>query len=266
MDYEHVTIETPEHVSISYELAGPGSRLMASILDHVILYLMMVAVALGALAVGLHTDLRKLPMVAILLLVGGFFLFHIIYFGLFEVLWDGQTPGKRAAGIRVMRDDGTPASTIDIITRNAVRLIDYLPYLYFVGGVASFAHRQSKRLGDMAAGTVVVKVREGALPTTIPATPTVAAPTGPTMAVPEDLAQVLAPSVARVTHDEFAAIRRFLGRRFDLAPGVRQQMALQILSVVHPKLSPEGQARAQGNAEGVLEALHQLGLRAGRAT
>ncbi|HJN14928.1 MAG TPA: RDD family protein [Armatimonadota bacterium] len=266
MDYEHVTIETPEHVNISYELAGIGSRLMACILDHVILYLLILAIILGAMAVGFETELSKFTYVAIGLLAGGFFLFHVVYFVVFEGLWNGQTPGKRAAGIRVMRDDGTPASTIDILTRNAVRLIDYLPWFYFVGGIASFANGQSKRLGDMAAGTVVVKLRESALVADIPPIPTAPMPPPTEAAMPAELAQMLAPSASRITRDEYAAIRRFLGRRFELTPAVRQQMAGQMLTVVHAKLLPDAQVMGQQDPEGLLEALHQLGLQSGRAT
>ena len=88
--------------------------------------------------------------VAIALFSGG-------YFMLFEWLMRGQTPGKRALKIRVIRDDGTPATIHEVLVRNVLRLVDFLPGLYGVGALVMFPSRLSKRLGDIAAGTIVVK-------------------------------------------------------------------------------------------------------------
>ena len=79
------------------------------------------------------------------------------YFILFEWLMRGQTPGKKALKIRVIRDDGTPATIHEVLVRNVLRLIDFLPFSYGVGAIVMFASRLSKRLGDIAAGTIVIK-------------------------------------------------------------------------------------------------------------
>jgi uncharacterized RDD family membrane protein YckC len=252
LDYEQVTIETPEHVSISYELAGPGSRLLAATLDHLIIALGIAAVLL--LALGLEIGLPDFgaPLVIVMVVVGGPLILLVAYFSAFEAVWSGQTPGKRAAGLRVMRDDGTPAAVLDILIRNTVRIIDFLPYFYFVGGLVAFVHRQSKRLGDLAAGTVVVKLREGALP--------VAALTeAPPEAALDDLAVLMRPIAAVLAPEERGIIDRFLERRHELTPPVRAEMAQRVLEAVRPRLTEEAAALAAQAPEAVLEALAQAG-------
>lgn len=81
------------------------------------------------------------------------------YFVVFELLWNGQTPGKRVAGTRVVRLDGSPAGALAIVVRNLVRLIDFLPGAYGVGLLTMFIDRRSRRLGDLAAGTLVIRER-----------------------------------------------------------------------------------------------------------
>lgn len=256
MDHEQVTIETPEHVNISYELAGPGSRLWASFLDHLIIVLGIATIVLVAVSFEVGMPDTGAPAVVAAAVAGGPLLLLAGYFALFETLWNGQTPGKRAAGIRVMRDDGTPAVPADCLIRNAVRIVDFLPYLYFVGGVTFFAHRQSKRLGDIAAGTVVVKLREQELPRVVEA-----ATEQPTL--PEDVLQVVRPSAASISGEEYGTVRRFLQRRFELAPEVRREMAARVIEALRPKLSPEAEAMAQESPEKLLEAIDQVGAQLG---
>jgi len=250
LDYERVTIETPEYVSISYELAGPGSRLMAAALDHVIIGLGITAIVL--LALGLDVGLPQLgaSMVLLMVVVGGPLLLLILYFTAFEIAWNGQTPGKRAAGLRVMRDDGTPAAVLDILIRNIVRLVDFLPYFYFVGGLVAFAQHQSKRLGDLAAGTVVVKLRQSELPEALESEPALDPPALP-------LVGPLRPVAGSITPEERGVVQRFLDRRHELPADVRAEMAQRILEAVRPRLPDEALALANGEPEPLLEALAQ---------
>jgi uncharacterized RDD family membrane protein YckC len=88
------------------------------------------------------------------------FLFLWGYYIYFETSWNGQTPGKRWAGIRVIRQDGLPINLSEVIIRNLIRIVDFLPLLYGLGIVAMFADSQSRRLGDLAAGTLVVREPE----------------------------------------------------------------------------------------------------------
>jgi uncharacterized RDD family membrane protein YckC len=101
---------------------------------------------LGVLFVGLFS-------LALLVVTAG-------YFMLFEILWNGQTPGKRLLGVRVIRENGYPIRPVDAVIRNLVRIVDFLPASYGVGILTMLLNKRSKRLGDFASGTIVV--REGA--------------------------------------------------------------------------------------------------------
>jgi uncharacterized RDD family membrane protein YckC len=151
--FDGLFIATPERVSFSYQLAGLGSRFMAQVVDLVILTVAMVVVAVGTSAIGLGG-----PTTTLVLIIASF-LFINGYFVFFEGLWSGQTPGKRAARLRAVGDAGQPITFEQALMRNLVRNLDFLPSFYGVGIVALFANGRGKRLGDMAAGTVVVRER-----------------------------------------------------------------------------------------------------------
>ena len=246
MDDQRVTIETPEHVTLSYEVAGPSSRMVAAFLDHLIIALTIAAVVL--LAVSLQVTIAQSMSVAIAIIVGGPLLLVVVYFTIFEVSWSGQTPGKRAAGLRVMRDDGTPVSLLDVLIRNTVRIVDFLPYLYFVGGTVSFFQRHGKRLGDLAAGTVVVKLRETSL-TEVGDRPDRAE------GAAEALGSVARSAARSLTAAELSSIRRFLDRRSEFDRDVRSRLAREMLSAVADKLPAEAIATGEQNPEAVLEAV-----------
>ncbi len=250
MDREQVTVETPEHVSITYELAGPGSRLMAAVLDHLLIGLSLAAVLLLGFALNVGLPQLGAPLVLTMVVVGGPLILLALYFTAFEIAWSGQTPGKRAAGLRVMRDDGTPAAVLDLLIRNTIRILDFLPYFYFLGGVVAFAHRQSKRLGDLAAGTVVVKLRKSELPEVAESAPTPGQPA-------DDLVMMLRPIVGSLLPEERGMVVRFLERRSELAGEVRAGMAQRIVEAVRPKLPAEAAEGASDDPEPLLEALAQ---------
>jgi len=256
LDYEHVSIETPEHVSISYELAGPGSRLIAALLDHLLILLIVVAILLLCAALNAQLPASSAPAIVVMIVIGGPLILLCLYFILFETLWSGQTPGKRAAGLRVMRDDGTPVSTLDVLIRNTIRLIDFAPYLYFVGGLVAFIHKQSKRLGDLAAGTVVVKLRQSELPTSVEPGPSLPTETN-------GLLSLVRPLAGSLTPEELGMVQRFLERRFELAPDVRSQMARRVIDAVRARLSDEAAAFGDQDPEPLLEALAQACSRTG---
>lgn len=151
--FDGLFIATPERVSFSYQLAGLGSRFIAQFLDLLILTVAMGVVAVGTSAIGLGG-----PTTALLLIIASF-LFINGYFVFFEGLWSGQTPGKRVARLRAVADAGQPITFEQALMRNLVRNLDFLPLFYGVGIVALFANGRGKRLGDMAAGTVVVRER-----------------------------------------------------------------------------------------------------------
>lgn len=161
-----IEIVTPEQVVIQYELAGIGSRGAAALLD-ALAQLCIYAALLGAIT--LLMKLTSLPFwdemsIAILisLLTLSFFVIMWGYYIAFETLWNGETPGKRILGLRVMKDGGYPVDFRSVVIRNLVRAADALPGIpglpfYGLGFVSVLLHGQYKRLGDLAACTVVVR-------------------------------------------------------------------------------------------------------------
>ena len=159
----HTVIAT-EKVPFTYRVAGVGARFLAWLIDITLIGLlgfmgMMAANVLEGLMPGLGMAV--------------FFLFLFVlmwgYFLLFEWLWLGQTPGKRVLGIRVIHERGTSISLFHSAVRNVLRVVDSLPWFAILGcyslafGVA-MCHPQQRRLGDWAAGTLVVHVDRKAKP------------------------------------------------------------------------------------------------------
>jgi uncharacterized RDD family membrane protein YckC len=146
-------VVTSEKVRLRYRVAGLGSRLSAWLLD---LGLWAVLAAAGALMmVVLELGRSGLGQAVFLLWL---FALRWGYFLLFEWLWRGQTPGKRLAGVRVVRLDGTGIGLIEAAVRNVVRLVDSLPIAYGLGFAVAAGNRERRRLGDLAAGTLVIQV------------------------------------------------------------------------------------------------------------
>src|SRR5216683_2195279 len=177
------SVLTPERVSLQYDIAGIGSRGAAAIVDTVIqsvaLIVIFVALTAGLAASSAFLSLGSGPGAGTLLLalvVLALFVVADGYFMLFEILWNGQTPGKRMVGIRVIRENGYPLRPIDAVIRNLVRLVDWLPAGYGVGVLTMLLNKRSKRLGDFASGTIVV--REGSRGATVLLMPTEAEPSG----------------------------------------------------------------------------------------
>lgn len=160
---EQITISTPEQVAFQYEVAGIGSRFVASLLDHLVLGLVLLLIWCGAIALGISSfsadNSGALFYLLLALIVLVMFLLFWGYFVVFETLWNGQTPGKRAGRLRVIRRSGQPVGAGEVMVRNLVRLIDIMPGFYGIGLVSMFIDKEARRLGDFAAGTIVI--REG---------------------------------------------------------------------------------------------------------
>jgi uncharacterized RDD family membrane protein YckC len=154
---DQLTISTPEQVAFHYEVAGIGSRFLAALLDHLILILFQLFIlwALGLL-VSVARVGSGLADFAIALVIIIYFLLFWGYFALFEIVWNGQTPGKRSGRLRVIRADGQPAGAAAIMVRNLIRIVDLLPGFYAIGLTVMFFNKDARRLGDLAAGTIVV--------------------------------------------------------------------------------------------------------------
>ena len=142
-------VATPEGIELTLRLAGPVPRALAWAVDLgirvvILMIVMMVASSLGRAGWGV-------------VLLTAFFVEWLLP-AVFEARWRGQTPGKRCFGLAVLNDDGTPLRWPAALTRNLLRAVDFLPFLYGIGLVAMLLNRDFKRLGDLAAGTVVVYV------------------------------------------------------------------------------------------------------------
>lgn len=244
---QRVEIETPEHVAFSYTIAGVGSRAAAAIVDQLLMWLIMLAVfilaviAFGAISgAGLVNSLERTfgSWVAAALYIGGFAL-SWGYFVFFEALSDGQTPGKKMFGLRVVQDGGYSISFGASAVRNLVRVLDAQPgFFYFVGMTSAIFSRTSKRVGDHVAGTIVVHER---IPEFAPAVTTAAAP----KRIAAD-GTVAAPALtsALLTEEEFALLQRFMARRQSLDPARRTEIMRQLVTRFGDRLPSEGSADA----------------------
>lgn len=247
---DKLTIETPEQTSLEFPLAGIGSRFLALAADTALQMLaLLILVVIAAIVIpGARWLGRAGTQWVVALLVLGLFLINFGYFAFFEAVWNGQTPGKRYAQLRVMKDSGQPITAYEAIVRNLVRIVDALPAAYAVGIVSVLLSRLNKRLGDYVAGTVVVHERplEGVSPTWERVTRTAA----------------LTYDVSPITPEEFQLIETFLLRRGSLEPAVRRHMASEIADRVGKKLSVPPEARL--HSETFLEAIAEQRRRLSR--
>lgn len=214
-----VEVETPEQVSLAFELAGLGSRFVALVADGVILFLLVMG--LGSLLVWVAHYVPLPPVagnVALALLGLMLFLVGWGYFVYFEGFHHGRTPGKRWQGIRVVHDGGYPLTLRGAAVRNLVRFVDLQPAATcLVGGVAMFLDEQTKRLGDMAAGTLVVRDRAD--------TP-----------LPEaDLSALTAMAPPRLQDAQFDALDRYVLRRTNLPVEARDRLAASMVRALGEK-------------------------------
>ncbi len=160
-DYEVLTVETPENIELKLPLAGFGPRLLALVIDlliqsavAVVLVAVLLAVMAGMAGFGdADSGMFLFMLVAIIAVV----MVTLGYYVLFEWLWNGQTPGKRITGIRVVKRGALPLSFVDVLLRNLLRLIDNMPSNYLIGLVSFFASANQQRLGDLVADTVVIR-------------------------------------------------------------------------------------------------------------
>jgi uncharacterized RDD family membrane protein YckC len=237
-------VDTPENIELSYDVAGIGSRFLAAIVDTLLVLLLqgaLLAVMVGLLS---RADSGSGAQSVLLAVWGTLsFLFLWGYYIVFELIWNGQSPGKRAVGLRVVRTGGRPITFVASAIRNLVRLIDFLPGLYGVGVVTMFIDGQARRLGDLAAGTLVVK--EGRALTL----DALATPAAPPLALAGDAAAITLPNIDRLAPDDYDLLQEYLARRADLGRDSRARLAAQLAAALKARLGlPEG-----GNPEIFLE-------------
>lgn len=224
---DRLTIATPEGVTLEVTLAGLGSRFTAVLVDMVLQWAILIPFFIALSSAGGEGG----SGLAVALLAIGTFLVFLGYDVLFEVLASGRTPGKRLTGLRVVKVGGQPVTFLASAVRNLLRLVDILPGAYLVGMVAILATDRNQRLGDLAAGTVVVRERkEGRHGPPVTWKPN--ATSGVLLAE-----EVWAGwDVSGVTAEEVATLRRFLERRADLDPTARGRLAHELAARLAPKL------------------------------
>ena len=206
---QHLEIETPEHVILDYEIAGVGSRALAAIGDTAVILLWLAASAyvLGQLFPSNSPWLAPiLGLVSFVTLWG--------YYTFFEGLRQGQTPGKRWLGLRVVQDTGHPVTLGAAAIRNLLRVADFLPPPYLLGTLLVALHPRGKRIGDLVAGTVVVRDHPVLLGA-VPPPPDNAAPAEP-VGIPE------------LSEQEFHFLREYAERAPELDPPIRTGLARRL--------------------------------------
>jgi uncharacterized RDD family membrane protein YckC len=233
-------IETPERVPLHFALASIGNRFLACAIDHVIQALALALIAVTSLILSNFSSIERalssapkwVHAVMILLL----FLIFSSYFAFFEWIWSGQTPGKRWLKLRVIREDGRPITFWEAAVRNLLRTFDMLPYpFYSIGLISVFATARDQRVGDMVAGTVVVREREAEAPefSQVFATP-VSDPALRRSFKPVDFTA----SLSGITESEIQVVETFLRRRWDLSDVPRQWMAWRVSLPILYKIRP----------------------------
>lgn len=220
-------------VRLDLPLASLGSRLTAAAIDLLVVYLGftilgILGLVLAALA-GSFGGKEVLGWALVGLTIFAF-LAAWGYFLLFELFWEGQTPGKRAMGLRVVTDEGAPPGLVACAVRNLLRPVDFLPGFYGLGAFAIFLSRRARRLGDLAAGTVVI--REDPVPV------------GPARRWPATLQTA-----------DVVLLERWDRRAPSLFPEVRAELALALVARLRPRLPGLPQLPVGDEGGGAAEAL-----------
>ncbi|MHB8646827.1 MAG: RDD family protein [Thermomicrobiales bacterium] len=232
-----VRITTPEQVTITLPLAGVGTRLLAALLDAAVILGVILAVLIVIGLLGSLIALQPQSMTAGSVL-GAFtllFLFGFVfaYYAGLELLWDGQTIGKRALKLRVLRDNGTPVDAASVLARTVVRLVDFLPVGYLVGLISMIVDGRARRLGDIVGGTIVVREWDSAPTLREIATSVEPAAWGPPAPGHEAPIHLL-------TADELAAAREFLRRAATFPPPERAALAWRVATTLALRIGYTG--------------------------
>ncbi len=220
-----IAIRTPENIELSYALAGPGSRATAYVIDllimsiicQVLINLLAAAIALILQAMGENGQLwaAGIATLGAAALYNGYFIF-------LEWLMNGQTPGKRLLHIRVIKQGGYSLRFLDTLLRNLLRVIDFLPLFYGVGLTSILLTRDSQRLGDLVAGTLVVYQEPVETESLLPDLPEA------------DEAELALPAVqvGAIPDEAIALVAQYLVARNEMAPRARQEVAAELVNLV----------------------------------
>ncbi len=261
---DQLSIDTPELVALEFPLAGIGSRFIAILIDSLLQAATVLAMILGAML--FLPSLSKFEaasakwFIAMMILVP--FLLQWGYFALFEAFWNGQTPGKRVAKIRVIQQSGRAVTLFESLARNLVRIIDFLPTSYITGVISIFVTSRNQRLGDLVAGTLVVHEAQTREPSSLGNT-RLFTQTAPQAPVPPRATSLPADALSRLATADLQAIETFLERRLDMALEVRQSLALRLVASTAARMNtpPPATMHPETFLEEVAYGVRSLGRR-----
>ena len=246
---DQLNIDTPELVAIEMPLAGIGSRFIAVLIDTLIwgAGLLVLAAVLWLFKPALQAFSSLSYQWTVALFTIALFALNWGYFTLFEAFWHGRTPGKRVARIRVIQRSGRAIGIFESMARNFIRYVDQIPFFYAVGVIAVFATRQHQRLGDLAAGTLVVLDREQETPLWADTRSPSLGDTGTRTSTPPTLPQphpaagshrflaLDASGIAKLSPSDLQVLEGFFARRLDLPLATRQALAERIARAIQAK-------------------------------
>jgi uncharacterized RDD family membrane protein YckC len=258
---DQLNIDTPEQVELEFAVAGLGSRFVAVLLDHLIqagfyfVFIIFGAIVFGALA-------NRINLLGKWVLAGFIALNFLLiwgYYTLFEAFWHGQTPGKHIMKLRVIKDSGRQITLFEAMSRNLLRIVDYLPAFYLVGVITMLCTKRNQRLGDLAAGTIVVHERSDEQPLLIERGTSImpvqfASGYDPlaSAAAAQDASGLPADAVAKLGADDLLLIESFFARALDLSLATRAEIASRAATQMAAKMNV---AVPPGNPERFLEAI-----------
>ncbi len=227
---DQLSIETPEQVDLRFPIAGIGSRFVAVMLDHLIQVLPYVLLVIAVAIWGRGETAGTRGEGEGKWFLAGFIFVNFVwiwgYFTLFEGLWNGRTPGKWVMKLRVLKDSGRSITFFEALARNLLRFVDYFPSMYLTGLVAMLCSKQNKRLGDLAAGTIVVHERTEEQPLMRYAEGDGGQSYTPQAQAARAASEALLPAdaVAKLKGDDLHVIETFFSRVLDLDPQTRFQL------------------------------------------
>ncbi|VTU00958.1 Marine sediment metagenome DNA, contig: S06H3_S11843 (Fragment) OS=marine sediment metagenome GN=S06H3_42614 PE=4 SV=1: RDD [Gemmataceae bacterium] len=227
---DETRIETPEQIGLDMELAGLGSRFLAQLVDWLWKVLLTAGLALVAIVIlgllGMESLFKNLAGAMLAAVVALVYVVWLTYAIAFEVRGNGQTPGKRAAGIRVVRANGAPVDFQAVSVRNLLAVADFLPVFYLLGAVLILLTEKRQRLGDVAAGTIVVRER------TDPAAPE---PIDELIAYATPDFAFTPAQLAALTREDANVVREFLRRFPEMEHRSRTQLTEKMVRVFRDK-------------------------------
>jgi uncharacterized RDD family membrane protein YckC len=230
---DEVRMETPEQIELDLELAGLGTRFLAVLWDWAVKALITAVIAFPALVIvamlGRGEVFENPSRWLIAVTLAGVYALWLGYAIYFEVKWNGQTPGKWWAGIRVLRESGAPVDFRAAAVRNVLALADFLPTLFLLGALLTLITPRRQRLGDLAAGTIVVRERSVTLG---------ADPTEEFIEHASDEYTFTQAQLTQLAPTDRTVIREFLRRYDSMARESAHQLALTLVRRFAQKMGP----------------------------